>query len=220
MNVVLSNKLIGHEHDPGAWQFYFWFDQVGYGVWHYYTPDGVAQFCDSYYLGSFTIQPGIWHKAKLALAGSLVKLYIDDQFILEFDFREVIPFPLENFYLSWMTGGQRDLDDIKVQASASAATAIAATQGVQTAIASLNPSVLKSANLQKPFISKLNAVIADIDAGYFAAALEKLQHDISAKTDGCAASTSADNNDWIRDCASQRLVYPLLLEVMEILRQL
>jgi hypothetical protein len=108
----------------------------------------------------------------------------------------------------------------QVQVVANPTVPIEATQDVQDSIASLNPGVFKNATMQKTFNNKLNAVIADIEAGNYANALDKLQHDILGKTDGCANSGVPDNNDWIRDCASQEEVYPLILEVIEILRGL
>jgi len=108
----------------------------------------------------------------------------------------------------------------QVQVVANPTAPIEATQDVQAAIASMDPSVFKNANMQKTFNNKLNAVIADIEAGNYANALDKLQHDILGKTDGCANSGSPDNNDWIKDCVSQGEVYPLILEVIDILRGL
>ncbi len=109
---------------------------------------------------------------------------------------------------------------IQVQVVANPTAPIEATQDVQTAIASLNPDVFKNANMQKTFNNKLNAVIADIEAGNYANALDKLQNDILGKTDGCAKSGAPDSNDWIKDCVSQAQVYPLILEVIDILTSL
>jgi Na+-transporting NADH:ubiquinone oxidoreductase subunit NqrC len=108
----------------------------------------------------------------------------------------------------------------QVQVVANATVAIEATQDVQVSVASLNPGVFKNTNMQKTFNNKLNAVIADIEAGNYANALDKLQHDILGKTDGCANTGAPDSNDWIKDCASQGEVYPLILDVIDILRGL
>jgi hypothetical protein len=108
----------------------------------------------------------------------------------------------------------------QVQVVANATVAIEATQDVQVSIASLDPGVFKNTNMQKTFNNKLNAVIADIEAGNYANALDKLQHDILGKTDGCANSGAPDSNDWIKNCASQGEVYPLILDVIDILRGL
>lgn len=56
--------------------------------------------------------------------------------------------------------------------------------------------------------------------GNYAMALDKLQHDILGKTDGCANSGAPDSNDWIKDCVSHGEVYPLILDVINILRDL
>jgi hypothetical protein len=108
----------------------------------------------------------------------------------------------------------------QVQVVANPTVPIEAIQDVQASIASLNPGVFKNANMQKTFNNKLNAVIADIEAGNYANALDKLQHDILGKTDGCANAGAPDSNDWIKDCGSQAQVYPLILKVIEILRGL
>ena len=108
----------------------------------------------------------------------------------------------------------------QVQVVANSTVPIEATQDVQASIASLNPGVFKNTNMQKTFNNKLNAVIADIEAGNYANALDKLQHDILGKTDGCANAGAPDSNDWIKDCVSQGEVYPLILEVIDMLRGL
>jgi hypothetical protein len=108
----------------------------------------------------------------------------------------------------------------QVQVVANPTVPTEATRDVQEIIGSLDPSVFKNTNLQKTFNNKLNGVIADIEAGNYANALDKLQHDILRKTDGCANSGAPDANDWIKDYASQAHVYPLILEVIEILRGL
>jgi hypothetical protein len=51
--------------------------------------------------------------------------------------------------------------------------------------------------MRNELIKKLNAVIARIEAGHYRDALEQLQDDILAKTDGCAKVGAPDKNDWI-----------------------
>ena len=79
----------------------------------------------------------------------------------------------------------------------------------QEIIESLDPGVFKNANMQNTMINKLNAVIANIEAGNYEDALGQLQNDILKKTDGCATSGEPDKNDWIidTDCEAQMLVY-------------
>ncbi|MDP4128422.1 MAG: hypothetical protein Q8912_16010 [Bacillota bacterium] len=97
--------------------------------------------------------------------------------------------------------------------------AIKAIRTLQSQIAALNLSAFKNTNMKNALLNKLNKVIADIDAGYYADALDKLQNDILAKTDGCANPKIAapDKNDWIINCTSQSLVYPHILEVRALL---
>jgi hypothetical protein len=108
----------------------------------------------------------------------------------------------------------------QVQVVANATVAVDAAQDVQISIGSLNPNVFKNATMRNTLNNKLNGVIADIEAGDYVAALDKLQQDILAKTDGCINSGAPDSNDWIKDCVSQGEVYPLILDVMNILRGL
>ena len=87
-------------------------------------------------------------------------------------------------------------------------------------IAGLPKDEFKHADMKNALLKKLDEVVADIDAGNYADALDKLQNDILVKTDGCANSRSPDNNDWIINCSSQKLVYPLILKVIPNLRSL
>jgi len=62
----------------------------------------------------FTPQANTWYKVKLALCGTIAKLYIDNEFILEYDISAVVPYTIENFHAIWMTWGRRDLDNVRV----------------------------------------------------------------------------------------------------------
>jgi len=63
-------------------------------------------------------------------------------------------------------------------------------------------------NLANALTSKLNAALDMINQGRYQDALNKLEHDILGKTDGCAATGSPDKNDWIMDCADQNKILP------------
>ncbi len=95
-------------------------------------------------------------------------------------------------------------------------TPLESVQQVETAVVSIGLGVLKNANMQNTLINKLNAVIANIEAGNYADALGQLQNDILAKTDGCAKSGMPDKNDWITNCAAQGVVYPLIMEAIKL----
>jgi len=51
-------------------------------------------------------------------------------------------------------------------------------------------------------------------------ALDKLQNDLLAKTDGCAASGAPDKNDWIATCEEQAVVYQELQRIIIMLQEL
>lgn len=103
---------------------------------------------------------------------------------------------------------------IQVQAVISPTTPITIIQNLQSLIMSLNPNVFKNANMQNTLINKLNAVMANIESGNYADALDQLQNDILKKTDGCATNRTPDKNDWITDCNAQEVVYPSVIEAI------
>ena len=107
-----------------------------------------------------------------------------------------------------------DPSSIQVQAVALQTAAINAVQCTQDVIALLDPDVFRNVNMQNALLNKLNAVIENIEAGNYADALGQLQNDILGKTGGCADSGAPDRNDWVRDCTSQGLIYPCLLEAV------
>ena len=84
----------------------------------------------------------------------------------------------------------------------------------------LDPNNLKSQNLKKPYINKINIAQVMIDSGNFTGALRKLENDILQKTDGCAERGEPDKSDWIITCEQQAVVYPLIIEIIEYVKSL
>jgi hypothetical protein len=87
---------------------------------------------------------------------------------------------------------------------------------LKTYIHGLSPSVLKNSNakLVNASINKLDAVRSQVEAAQAETdpavqdqllqdAVDKIRHDILAKTDGCGATGAPDSNDWITACAVQ-----------------
>jgi uncharacterized repeat protein (TIGR01451 family) len=64
---------------------------------------------------------------------------------------------------------------------------------------------------------KLNAVIFKIEREHYLSAIRTLENDVLRKTDGCAEHGHVDFTDWIIKCDAQASVYPLLIEVIDIL---
>ncbi len=92
------------------------------------------------------------------------------------------------------------------------------SQALVKLISELDTKVFKSGNMRNTMINKLNVVIKQVEGGDYAGAINKLENDVLAKTDGCATTGAPDNNDWIRDCATQSEVYPAVLEIIDLMR--
>jgi hypothetical protein len=104
-----------------------------------------------------------------------------------------------------------DPSTVQIQAVDAVTEAIQAIQDCEAEISSLDSSVFKNANMQNTLINKLNAVIANIEAGNYEDALGQLENDVLGKMDGCATSGSPDKNDWIKDCEAQGEVYSCIV---------
>jgi hypothetical protein len=89
-----------------------------------------------------------------------------------------------------------------------------------SAINALDPAQLKNPSMRNALTNKIQAVLADIEAGNYADALAKLRNDVLKKTDGCAIAGAPDANDWIRDCAGQAQVYAILQDVIALLEEI
>jgi len=79
----------------------------------------------------------------------------------------------------------------------------------------LDANSLQNENMMNALLNKIDAAQAMIDDGRYRAALNKLQNDILAKTDGCAEAGEPDKNDWLITCEGQDEVYPLIMETIE-----
>jgi len=99
----------------------------------------------------------------------------------------------------------------------------AATQKLMELIGRINglpTEGFKNENLRNALTSKINAALAMLENGAYAAVLNKLESDLLPKTDGCAIDGAPDANDWIKDCADQAEVYPVILEAIALIRPL
>lgn len=111
-------------------------------------------------------------------------------------------------------------DNVSILATLSQARVVAEIRDTIAAIGTLPPTAFKNKNMAKTLTNKLQAVITLVETGDYQEARSKLVHDVMAKTDGCASGTAPDQNDWIRTCSEQGIVYPMLLSVLELLDQL
>ena len=113
-----------------------------------------------------------------------------------------------------------DPDSIQIEAIDTPTVVIGVIQDADDVISSLPKSVFKNKNMQKTFINKLNAVIANIEIGNYTDALDQLQDDVLGKMNGCAETGAPDKNDWIRDCGAQGQVYSILMNAVTLLQEL
>jgi hypothetical protein len=124
-------------------------------------------------------------------------------------------------YIASLVVNDGIVDSAASNATVEAITAQEATLTLLKLIEAINAlpkSVFKNDNLANALTNKINAVLADIEAGDYEKALNKLESDILRKTDGCAVSGVApDKNDWIRTCDEQAVIYPLVLEAIDFL---
>jgi len=131
---------------------------------------------------------------------------------------------VSGLYVVGLTVNDGELDSapstIQVQVITSQSAVTQGVTDISDAIVALPPAVFKNENMQSTLNNKLNAVLSAIEAGDYAQAHDKLVHDVLAKTDGCATSGAPDKNDWIRECESQAIAYPLVIEAITFLESL
>jgi hypothetical protein len=113
-----------------------------------------------------------------------------------------------------------DPDNASVTATLRQDEIIRTLQDLTTRINDLHDSSFKNKNMQNTLTNKINAVSEKVVQGLYQEALDKMQNDILSKTNGCAESGSPDKNDWIKDCASQDQVYPIIMDAITLLRDL
>ncbi len=80
-------------------------------------------------------------------------------------------------------------------------------------IQDLPDSAFDKAKEQKQELSnKLNAVLDQINSGFYQGAIDKLNNDIKPKMDGCIGGNPED--DWIIDCSSQKMLIEIINKIL------
>ena len=105
--------------------------------------------------------------------------------------------------------------------------AIDTLQDIVGTINTMDPDWFINKNLGKAATNKIGSIITMIndaisqsDLGLYQEAVDKLENDLLKKTDGCANTGAKDNNDWINACEGQALVYPLIMEAIDLINRL
>ena len=101
---------------------------------------------------------------------------------------------------------------VTITAVQSSGTAIQKLRDAIVMINSISSNCFKNKNMQNTLTTKINVVISQIEKGEYDEALDKLQHDVYAKLDGCGAN--CDKNDWVICCTDQLKVQPLILDAI------
>ena len=122
------------------------------------------------------------------------------------------------FYFRGIGAGERLwVDNLSVSESDVPRSARFAARELGQVNWALPPAAFQNANLQRAFGQKISEILTLTRAGAFSDAAEKLQHDILAKTNGCADIGRPDRNDWIVDCASQQTLRPAVERLLRLL---
>ena len=100
-----------------------------------------------------------------------------------------------------------DPNTIQIEVVTGQTMAIMTVQDSETVVVSVGTDAFKNTTMQNALLNKLNAAIANIEAGNYPDAIAQLKNDILKKTDGCATSGVPDKNDWIDTCEEQTPVY-------------
>ncbi len=123
-------------------------------------------------------------------------------------------------YVAQLVVGDGELDSepfaIQIQAFTTQTKTIAALQGLGTRIAELDCNAFRNSDMQNLLLNKLNAVIANVEAGKHADAANQLRNDILPKMGG-AENAEGDSIAWITDCSSQPAWYQ---EAQDVVRAL
>jgi len=106
---------------------------------------------------------------------------------------------------------------VTITATSTQVDVILALREAINVINGLPDTAFKNKKRRKPLANKINAVIKKVNQGLFQDALNKLQHDILRKTDGCIEFGAPQGNDWITSCDAQAQVAVQLLIAIALL---
>ena len=84
----------------------------------------------------------------------------------------------------------------------------------------LDPESFDTEDSVHELTDAIDVVLVMMDEGLYVDALAILGNDILVRTDGCIDFGEPDENDWITTYEGQVLVYPLVLEAIELLEGL
>jgi hypothetical protein len=87
-------------------------------------------------------------------------------------------------------------------------------------ISELPPENFDSEESAIELTTTIDAMFAMLDDGLYFEALLVLDNDVLQRLDGCANTGQPDEDDWITSVEGQALLYPLVIETIELLESL
>jgi hypothetical protein len=210
-------------------------------VWH----NNAESFIDMHPVGAtfseITKTTGYYHSGEAYFGGNLHAIvWTGDDPNSWFDLHSVLDIEFAdgwsrttNIYQSgreiWITGSAGTFDSNRKYVNTRAMLwhytpdhidAVIILENTVSEINAIDMVNFKNRNMRNALTNKINEVIGLIEQGAYDEASDKLEHDVLAKTNGCASSGYPDKNDWITDCPSQNQIYPLLIEAIGYLKNI
>jgi hypothetical protein len=117
------------------------------------------------------------------------------------------------------TATQSDAGDTDEASEPQEGVAFMLLEACQT-ISELGPENFSSEDAAIALTTTIDAMFAMLDDGLYFEALAVLDNDVLQRIDGCANTGEPDEDDWIRSIEGQAIVYPLVIETIELLESL
>lgn len=104
-------------------------------------------------------------------------------------------------------------DTIQIQAVKDQAGATIAIKGLEDGIKAMDSGAFRNAGMKNALLNKLNAAMANVDAGNHADAMNQLKNDILPKIGNGKNAVEGDKNSWIVDGNSQMTLHQFVRNV-------
>ena len=106
---------------------------------------------------------------------------------------------------------------VQIYVAATQTDPVTRLQAMVPLISGLDSKVFKNRKLRNTLINRLNAVVKKVEARNYAGAIRKIEKDILPKINGGATTGAPDSNDWIIDGEAQSMIYPAILEIIDLI---
>lgn len=96
-------------------------------------------------------------------------------------------------------------------------TTAGAIQQLRDAVAGLPAGVWPNPNRSRALLNQIDEAYSMYESGDLQGAIDMLSTPIMMRTDGCSRTGSVDRTDWIKDCASQGVIEPLVRNLINLI---